>query len=154
MVAISLKNRGDRVRALRLKRLLRTQTKLGVLAGVSKSEISKIEAIPGNPTESTLKKVATALGVRVAYLIGEEDTDCGLDDAVSRQALRRFLQENCKEDPVEKTMKRLLEDIAEEGAGPSTPEGWGRLIKYVHPTRSPSSKGNLSIVPHRKKRRR
>lgn len=150
MADISLKNRGDRVRALRLRRLLRTQTELGALAGVSKSEISKIEATSGNPTESTLKRVAKALGVRVAYLIGEEDADCGLHDAVSRQALRQFIQEN----PVEKKLERLLEDIAEEGAGPSTPEGWERLIKYVHSTRSPSSKGNLSLVQHRRKRRR
>lgn len=147
-MTISLENRGSRVRALRLRRLLRTQTALGVLADVSKSDISKIESPSGNPTEATLKKVANALGVRVAYLIGEEDTGCDLDEAISRQALRKFL----KESPVERKLMRLLEDIAEEGAGPITPEGWEKLIKYVWSNGFPESGRVISLERQRRKR--
>lgn len=65
---------GDNIRALRKERGL-TQKELGELCGMADSAIRYYESNRGNPTQKTIKRIATALGVTVDYLLTGEKTE-------------------------------------------------------------------------------
>ncbi len=70
---------GDKLKAIRLESRV-TLVGLSKAAGVSKSMLSRIERNQSAPTITTLEKIASALGVDLAYLF--TDLDAG-DPAVS-----------------------------------------------------------------------
>ena len=61
---------GDRLKTLRIRRAL-TQQELADRAGVSSNAINRIELNKAEPHMSTLRKLAKALDVDPAELIGE-----------------------------------------------------------------------------------
>jgi len=65
---------GERIRALRTARKL-TQEQLAYRAGVSVGTIARIERGATRPTLETLERLARALDVSVADLLGERGSD-------------------------------------------------------------------------------
>jgi transcriptional regulator with XRE-family HTH domain len=61
---------GDRLKDLRIRRAL-TQRELADRAGISSNALNKIELNKAEPHMSTLRKLAQALNVDPAELIGE-----------------------------------------------------------------------------------
>ena len=61
---------GDRIKILRIRRAL-TQEELADKAGLSKNAVNRLELDKAEPRMSTLRKLAKALGVEPAELIGE-----------------------------------------------------------------------------------
>ena len=61
---------GDRLKALRIRRAL-TQEELAQRAGLSKNAVNRLEVDKAEPRMSTLRKLAKALDVDPAELIGE-----------------------------------------------------------------------------------
>lgn len=64
-------NVGSRIRELRHTRSL-SQYKLAKLSGVAQSFVHEIESGQKSPTVRTLEKLARALGVSVAVLVGDD----------------------------------------------------------------------------------
>ena len=62
----------EHIKQLRLERNL-TQEELGVLVGVQRAQISKIENNTGNITLSTLLKIFTALNASIKYKIKKKE---------------------------------------------------------------------------------
>lgn len=63
---------GERIRALRAMQGL-TQKELGERCGMADSAIRRYESDRGNPTQETLQRIASALGVSVSDLLGQEE---------------------------------------------------------------------------------
>jgi len=61
---------GDRLRTLRIRRAL-TQQELAEKAGISKNALNRIELSKAEPHMSTLRRLAQALNVDPAELVGE-----------------------------------------------------------------------------------
>ena len=61
---------GDRIKTLRIRRAL-TQEALADKAGLSKNAVNRLELDKAEPRMSTLRKLAKALDVEPAELIGE-----------------------------------------------------------------------------------
>ncbi len=61
---------GDRIKTLRIRRAL-TQEELADKAGLSKNAVNRLELNKAEPRMSTLRKLAKALDVEPAELIGE-----------------------------------------------------------------------------------
>ena len=64
-------NIGGRIRVLRTEKAL-TQKQLGDLCGMADSAIRRYESNRGNPTQETLQRIASALGVSVSDLLGQD----------------------------------------------------------------------------------
>ena len=64
---------GEMIRSVRKERRL-TQTQLGELIGVQKSQISKLERNARNVTVETILKVFNALRARLMFTVELEDT--------------------------------------------------------------------------------
>lgn len=77
---------GSRVRDFRLEKGL-TQKQLGDLCGMADSAIRRYESDRGNPTEKTLKRIASALGVSLIDLmdISSEELE-EMEDIAERAA--------------------------------------------------------------------
>lgn len=67
-------NLGERIRSLRLERGL-TQKELGERCDMADSAIRRYESNRGNPTQKTIERIATALGVSSNYLLTGEKTE-------------------------------------------------------------------------------
>lgn len=66
---------GEQIRRLRIARNL-TQKELGALCGMADSAIRRYESgRVGNPTQSTLQRIANALEVPIGELLGMSDVD-------------------------------------------------------------------------------
>ena len=66
---------GEQIRRLRTARNL-TQKELGALCGMADSAIRRYESgRGGNPTQSTLQRIANALEVPIGELLGMSDAD-------------------------------------------------------------------------------
>ncbi len=63
---------GQRIKAIRKERKL-TQVQLADKANLSRSYLADIERDRYNPSLSTLESVASALGVQVSAIVGEEN---------------------------------------------------------------------------------
>ena len=61
---------GDRLKALRIRRAL-TQEELAQRAGLSKNAVNRLEVDKAEPRMSTLRKLAKALDVDPAELVGD-----------------------------------------------------------------------------------
>jgi len=61
---------GNRLKALRIRRAL-TQEELAHRAGLSKNAVNRLEVDKAEPRMSTLRKLAKALDVDPAELVGE-----------------------------------------------------------------------------------
>ena len=73
---------GDRMRMHRA-RLRMSQSELGGKVDLSTNSISAIEKGHVDPKVSVMKRIATALGVKVSYLIGEDKESEQLPAAVA-----------------------------------------------------------------------
>lgn len=69
-----MKQLAQRLRQLREDRQLSLRA-LGEMAGVSSSALSQIEAAQVSPSIATLEKICTALGLRIAALLDEPDSE-------------------------------------------------------------------------------
>jgi len=61
---------GDRLRGLRIRRAM-TQDELADAAGIAKNTVNRIERNHTEPRPPTLRKLADALGVDPAELVGD-----------------------------------------------------------------------------------
>ena len=80
---------GDNIKRIRLKKNL-TQKKLGLLSGMSESQIGQYETGKRNPKKDTLDKIAKALDVDVSALFGidilfQERRQLANEDAKARK---------------------------------------------------------------------
>jgi transcriptional regulator with XRE-family HTH domain len=76
---------GQQLRAVRRSKGI-TLTQLAALTNLSRSFLSQIEAGTANPSVGTLKKVADALGLTMAALFSEGESDVGnANEAEGRQ---------------------------------------------------------------------
>lgn len=109
----------ERIQAIR--RYRRFQSKeLADLAGVSPAEITLIEQRQRKPQLDTLQRLAAALDVSVGFLIGEEDDDCPLLAALSRQSLKVFLRRN----QVSADDRKNLQSIVHLASAPKSEQEW------------------------------
>jgi transcriptional regulator with XRE-family HTH domain len=116
---------GDRIRAYRKDRGM-TLTELAATAGVSKSHLSALENGTGaRPGATILHKIAVALGVTLADLIGRE---------VRPQAPTQVppsLLEFAKAQRLPQADIDMLASIAFRGEQPRTPERWAYIYTAI-----------------------
>ncbi|SRR6266481_2500328 len=96
-------------------------------AGLDLSTISRLEREPRDARASSLVKLADALEVSVAFLLGHEDYDLEFPVALRRQALRRFLSGVTYDDQ----QKRHFEELCFLDSAPNTVRGWQDLTQNV-----------------------
>lgn len=97
------------------------------MAGLSASAISLLEKQMRTPKVDTLQRIAAALEVSTSYLLGEEDTELALSEALSRQSLKIFLRRN----KVSKRDRGYLETVSSQSSAPQAVRGWADLISNV-----------------------
>src|SRR5712692_7736982 len=83
----------QRIREVRRCRRLEGR-ELARMAGLSPSEISHVERKMRTPRIDTLQKIAAALDVPAGFLLGDEDADIPIPQALPRQSLKVFLRDN------------------------------------------------------------
>lgn len=121
-------NRGELARRIseRRKELGLTQAALAHKAAVSRNYVALIERGEArNPSLSVLHRLATALGIAPAVLIGQSSR-C---ETVIPPALREFSLEQGLSFKVIDWLSR----IPGQGREPKTVEEWRRLYDAVHP---------------------
>jgi transcriptional regulator with XRE-family HTH domain len=116
----------ERIRAIRTHHRLEGR-ELARLAGISAGEVSHLERNRRTPRVDTLQKIAAALDVTTGFLLGEEDDDLPLAEALSRQSLKVLLRQRKPTVPEMDFMKRVLH----EGSAPVTLKGWRDLLVNV-----------------------
>jgi transcriptional regulator with XRE-family HTH domain len=116
----------QRIRQIREHKRLRSQ-ELATMAGLSASAISLLEKQMRTPKVDTLQRIAAALEVSTSYLLGEEDTELALSEALSRQSLKIFLRRN----KVSKRDRGYLETVSSQSSAPQAVRGWADLISNV-----------------------
>ena len=84
---------GERIKAIRQERRLQGK-ELADRAHISASLISLIEKRSRLPGTETLQEIAKALDVSTGYLLGEEDVDLALPEALASQSFKIFLRRN------------------------------------------------------------
>jgi transcriptional regulator with XRE-family HTH domain len=116
---------GDRIRRFRNERGL-SLTELAEVSGVSKSHLSAIENGTGSrPGAAILHKLATALGVTLADVLGRRvlpDSDLTIPDS-----LRDFAQEQ----GLPEADIRMLAAIKFRGEQPKTAQRWGFIYNAI-----------------------
>lgn len=95
-----------------------SQEGLGDMAGITNVTLSRIESGKVNPTKETVTKLAAALGVSQAYLLGETDDPTPIrriveQTCITRQGIRAQTVEERLE-AIERLLLTLPERIAEE----------------------------------------
>lgn len=113
----------ERIKAIREYRRLQGR-KLAAKAGISASELSLIESQARSPKLDTLQKLAAALDVSVAYLIGDEDEKLDLPKALAYQSLKLFVKRN----PTSHYEKRRLDGIANLVSAPKSEQEWKDFV--------------------------
>src|SRR5579885_2779818 len=107
---------GTRIRVVREARGLKGKD-LAKKARVSPPEISRLEKNQlKNPTVATLAKIANALEVAVDFLLGLEDENLPLEEALAHQSFKIFLKANVVQDH----QRAWLEKISHLPTGPQT----------------------------------
>jgi transcriptional regulator with XRE-family HTH domain len=131
---------GERLRSVREFRKLQG-IELSAVSGVSFSAISQIEGNKRtNPAPDTLQKLAAALEISVDFLLGLEDADVPLDQALARQSLRVFLRQRGARVSLED--QERMRRISLLPSGPKTVQHWEDLLANVeqwgltHPQKS------------------
>lgn len=111
---------GQRVRAYRLARRM-SQSELGENVGVTFQQIQKYERGTNRIGSGRLKKIASVLGVGIATLFAERDSDDSgsdpLGELLSQQHAARLLEafRDIPDDRLRLALVRLAEDLAEHG---------------------------------------
>jgi transcriptional regulator with XRE-family HTH domain len=113
----------DRIKSVRLFHRLQSK-ELARRAKISPSELTLIERHRRVPTVETLLKLADALEVSVGFLVGSEDQNLTLPEALAQQTLRLFLQRM----PITDSDREDLEMIAKLPSAPKTVQQWTDLI--------------------------
>jgi transcriptional regulator with XRE-family HTH domain len=110
---------GERLRWLRQKRRM-SLDQLASAAGISRAYLWKLERKPdANPSIELLDKLAKALGVPPAELLGAIATQRGGDPALPEELVR------CKDDyGLSESDARDLAQISFRGRRPTTAEEW------------------------------
>ena len=96
-------------------------TELARLAGVSRSYVYQIENGQSSPTVGVVKSIATALGVRVADLVDEDDP----------LRIPESLKSFAEEDNIEPGDLKMLAQINYRGRRPDSPEEWRLLWRVI-----------------------
>jgi transcriptional regulator with XRE-family HTH domain len=99
-------------------------TELARRADVSRSYLYQIESGESSPTLKVLKSLATALGVRVSDLVGEE----------KRLNIPESLERFAAEYNIEPGDLEMLAQINYRGRRPTTPEEWRVLWRVIKAT--------------------
>ena len=97
------------------------------MAGLSPSEISHVERKMRTPRIDTLQKIAAALDVPAGFLLGDEDADIPIPQALPRQSLKVFLRDN-RVTPQEEA---YLLRISSQNSAPDSVKGWKDLLANV-----------------------
>jgi transcriptional regulator with XRE-family HTH domain len=97
------------------------------MAGLTPGEISHIERNMRAPRTDTLQRIAAALEVNTGYLLGEEDADLPLAQALARQSIKVFLRLH-KVTPQEEA---YISQICLLNSAPETVKGWRDLLANV-----------------------
>lgn len=114
---------GKRIKAVRIARGL-TQKQLGDLCGMADSAIRRYESDRGNPTEKTLKRIASALDIPVTDLLGRRDQalyDAGfkegseVEEWLNRQVDEAWAQEGYTHSERECDLIRAFSILNDEG---------------------------------------
>jgi transcriptional regulator with XRE-family HTH domain len=116
----------QRIREIRRYRRLEGR-ELALSARLSPAEVSHVERKMRNPKTDTLQRIAAALEVNTGYLLGEEDADLPLPQALARQSLKVFLRLN-RVTPQEET---YVSRICLLDSAPETVKGWRDLLANV-----------------------
>lgn len=97
------------------------------MARISPAELSLIERKLRLPGVDIIQKIAASLEVSTSYLLGEEDSEVALPQALARQALKIFLRDS----EVSQRNRRYLERISRLSSAPQTVRGWRDLLCNV-----------------------
>ena len=95
-------------------------------AGISKAYLLKLEKSDANPTEEVIKRLAAALEVRAALLLGEVDQGSGPDEALP-ESLREFVDSD-KPEPDLLAAMRVLDF---RGHPPQTVREWRQIYRVI-----------------------
>jgi transcriptional regulator with XRE-family HTH domain len=114
-------------RVLRKTRQARglTLEELAERTGLSFATISRLEREPRDPRASSVAKLAAALEVSLAFLLGSEDNDLEFVVALRRQALRRFLPGTTYDDQ----QRKHFEELCFLDSAPNSVRGWQDLTQ-------------------------
>lgn len=123
------RNLAERIRILRLRLGCAHHQELANTTGISRPTISKLERGDNNPTLDVLRKLSEAFGVRISFLIGDTNSDCDIEEAISKEALAMFLKNHIVPEGLELRLRKL----AKRRAGPPTPDGWKELAHEISP---------------------
>src|SRR5437773_11542019 len=109
-----------RLKATREARSLSLED-LAEQAGVDQGTISRNERESRDPRMSSLKKLAKALEVSVAFLTGIEDSEIEFQVALRREALRQFL--SATSNTYDDRQKRDFEELCFLDSAPNSVRG-------------------------------
>jgi transcriptional regulator with XRE-family HTH domain len=113
---------GQRLRALRNLRGFHTVASLSRATGIDKATLSLNETDKRAFTVANLVLLARTLEVSTDYLLGEEDCDITIEDAVVRQSYRIFMRQFG--DSIESDMLPRLAERVSLPRGPKTVLEW------------------------------
>jgi transcriptional regulator with XRE-family HTH domain len=113
---------GDRVRELRLRQGQGVLS-LARRAGISKAYMIKLEKGEANPSEEVIKRLAAALDVSAAVLLGEAP----LTDSELAPSLREFVESDSPEPDILAAMRAL--DF--HGHPPQTAREWRQIYRVI-----------------------
>ena len=102
-----------------------TLEELADRTGLNLGTISRLEREPRDPRASSLERLAEALEVSLAFLLGKEDQDLEFAVALRRQGLRRFLSFTTLGDQ----QKRHFEELCFFDSAPNSVRGWQDLTQ-------------------------
>jgi len=122
---------GDELKRLRRQKDL-SVTGLAASSGVSRPYIAQIESgIRENPSGAMLQKLASALGVTIADLIGsKEGIPSDLLDEVP-VSLREFVRGRGRKHGVRREDVEMLKHIHFRGRRPASQEDWELIFLFV-----------------------
>lgn len=125
---------GEWVRELRQRRGWSMVT-LAKRAGISKAYLLKLEKSDANPTEEVIKRLASALEVRAALLLGEVDGVDGGPPVAMAESLREFVDADKPEPDLLVAMRAL--DF--HGHPPQTAREWRQIYRVIRALTNPDS---------------
>lgn len=135
---VSLMNIGARIKALRLEKSLtlpqladKAEVAIGLLSQLEKAEDSE-----ANPNLQTLRKIAKALDVTVADLLGKAVamSRAGVPPKLDRE-LTKFLEQARKGgEPLDEGVLQALYVLQEREGAPKTAEDWRFLYRTIKTT--------------------
>lgn len=108
------------------------QSELAEAARVNAGYLSQLlHGTKDNPSVEVLGRLAAALGVQCADLLGEERSPVGAEERLPR-GLRGFADEmRARGQPIPEEDIRMLVGIRYRGRQPRTPEDWALLYDFI-----------------------